>query len=231
VRARAVPASVARRLVNAATGDRVRVVRVLSGVARGRRLALDLTTEKAYWIGHYERPLQTFLRAHVGAGDVFFDLGAHVGFFSVCAAALGARVVAVEPDAANAARLRENARLNSLDVTVVEAAAWDETGTIRLVRGPSAKEHVAAPGDGVPSVTVDDLAERHGMPTMIKLDVEGAEARVLAAGAGVLERARPAVVCEVHGDEQRDRVASLLAAYDVVELLSPYRIAATSAPR
>lgn len=224
------PARLARRLVNAVAGDELRVVGVWSGVARGCRLQLDLSTEKAYWLGWYEHALQRFLSEHLGAADLFFDLGAHVGFFSVCAARLGARVVAVEADAANAARLRTNVSLNGLDVTVVEAAAWDETGTVRLVGGPSAKEHAAEPGDGVASVSLDDLAARYGTPTVVKIDVEGAESRVLAGGGRVLAEA-PVIVCELHGDEQRALVLELLAGYSVVELDSPYRIAAVGSAR
>jgi FkbM family methyltransferase len=220
------PARVARAIVNRVAGDKIRVVRVVGGVARGRRLALDLSTEKAYWLGHYERPLQRFLREHVGPADTFFDVGAHVGFFSVCAASLGARVVAVEPDPSNAARLRRNVELNGFDVTVVEAAAWDETGTVDLVGGASPKERVAVPGERTASVSLDDLAERHGLPTVVKVDVEGAESRVLEGAKRVLAEASPVVVCELHGDEQRRLVPALLPGYAIVQLDSPYRIAA-----
>ncbi len=142
------PARLARAAVNRIAGDDIRVVRVLSGVARGKRLALDLSKEKAYWLGHYERPLQEFLRENVHPGDVVYDVGAHVGFLSVCAASRGARVVAVEPDPANAARLRRNAGLNGLDIAVVEAAAWHESGRVELVPGASAKEFHVVTGEG-----------------------------------------------------------------------------------
>jgi FkbM family methyltransferase len=225
------PARLARAAVNRVAGDEIRVVRVLSGVARGKRLALDLSKEKAYWLGHYERPLQEFLRENVGSSDVFFDVGAHVGFLSVCAASLGARVVSVEPDAANAARLRRNAELNGFDIAVVEAAAWVETGTVTLVPGGSAKEFHVVSGEGVPSISLDDLAERFGAPTVIKLDVEGAEARVLEGARHVLSDARPIVVCELHGAEQRERVPALLESYAVEELDSPDRIVGRPARR
>lgn len=225
------PARLARAVVNRVAGDEIHVVTVRSGVARGRRLALDLSKEKAYWLGHYERPVQRFLRDNVRRGDIVYDVGAHVGFFSICAASLGARVVAVEPDAANAARLRTNAELNGFDIAVVEAAAWDETGTVDLVAGGSAKEFVAVPGEGVASISLDDLAERHGNPTLVKLDVEGAESRVLAGATRVLAEASPVVLCELHGDEQRRRVPTLLPGYTVAELDSPDRIAAVRSPR
>ena len=220
------PAALARALVDRVAGDEVSVVRVLTGVARGRRLALDLTKEKAYWIGSYERVLQRFLGENVGADDVFYDVGAHIGFFSVCAASLGARVVAVEPDPANASRLRMNASLNGLAIEVVEAAAWHETGRAALVPGGSAKEFRVEQGEGVASVALDDLARRYGAPTVVKLDVEGAEARVLAGARHILAESMPVVVCELHGVEQAAEVPVLLHGYRVTELGSPDRIVA-----
>jgi FkbM family methyltransferase len=227
------PARIARALVNRVAGDEIRVVRVIAGVARGRRLALDLSKEKAYWLGHYERPLQRFLHENVGESDVFFDIGAHVGFFSVCGATLGARVVSVEPDAANAARLRRNAELNGFDIDVVEAAVWDENGTVELVAYASTKEAHAVPGEGVASVTIDELARRFGSPVIIKLDVEGAEARALEGARDVLSESRPIVVCELHGSSQRERVPELLGRgrYVIEELDSPDRIVARPAVR
>ncbi len=58
----------ARGLANAVVGRRLRVVRVLSGVARGARLELDLRSQKAYWTGTYERGLQRALRDLVQPG-------------------------------------------------------------------------------------------------------------------------------------------------------------------
>jgi FkbM family methyltransferase len=211
------PARVARAVVNRLAGDEIRVVHVLGGVARGRRLALDLSVEKAYWLGHYEREVQRFLRDTVRQGDLFFDLGAHVGFFSVCAAVLGARVVAVEADAANASRLQRNAELNRVAADVVHAAVWSAEGEVQLLPGGSAKEFRAVPGRGVQSVTVDALAREHGAPTLVKLDVEGAEVDALRGAARVLSEDRPVIVCEVHGD-RRDAVVALLDGYRIDEL-------------
>jgi FkbM family methyltransferase len=227
------PARLARGVVNRVAGDEIRLVMVLSGVARGRRLALDLSKEKAYWLGHYERPFQRFLRDNVRDSDVFFDIGAHVGFFSVCCASLGARVVSVEPDGANAARLRRNAELNGFDIAVVEAAVWDETGTVELVAYASTKEAHAVPGEGVASVTIDELARRFGPPAIIKLDVEGAEDRALAGARHVLSESRPIIVCELHGTNQRERVPELLETdgYVIEELGSRDRIVARPAVR
>ena len=222
----AVPVRVARNLVNLVVGDKVRVVRVLSGPARGSRLALDLSKEKAYWLGHYERAVQRFLQENVAPGDVVYDVGAHVGFFSVCAARRGATVYAFEPLAANAARLERNAGLNALEIHTVEAAAWSETGTVDLVPGDSEKEFHAVAGAGVPSIALDEFAERERPPTLMKLDVEGAEADVLRGARGILAGARPTIVCELHSEQARTDVLGLLAGYRIEELDGPMRIVA-----
>jgi FkbM family methyltransferase len=226
VKLSSLPVRLARSAINAAAGDRVHVVRILSGPARGRRLSLELAQEKAYWLGVYERPVQQILCEVLRPGDLFYDVGAHVGFFSVCAAALGARVVAVEPDAANAARLRVNAALNGFEVRVVEAAAWSESGSVSLERGDSPKEGRVAPGTGVRAVVIDELVEAEGAPVLIKLDVEGAEVEALRGAQRTLERDRPVVLCELHGDAARQEVAALLDGYRVEEVEGPTRILA-----
>ncbi|HEY4348635.1 MAG TPA: FkbM family methyltransferase, partial [Gaiellaceae bacterium] len=204
---------VARTIVSRTLGGRPRVVRVLSGVARGARLELDLGLEKAYWIGHYEAESQAFLQAHLKPGDVVYDVGAHHGFFSVCAARLGATVVAFEPAAENVERIRRQARLNVARIEVVEAAVWDSDSGVALHSGGSSSEWTATEGGLVRSVTIDEFAATSRPPDFVKIDAEGAESRVLRGATRVLERFRPTVLCECHGDPARDEVVGLLTGY------------------
>ena len=215
-----------RAVVNRFAGEGQRVVRVRSGAARGALLSLDLSREKAYWLGYYEQAVQCFLERNVTPGDVVYDVGAHIGFFSVCAAKLGAVVYAFEPLPENAARLRENVSLNGFDITVVEAAVWADDGTVDLVPGDSDFESRVAPGDAVPSVSLDAFSERERPPALMKLDVEGAEAQVLRGARRILADVRPLLVCEVHGAGVRKEVEELLSGYSVEELESASRIVA-----
>lgn len=218
-----------RLVVNRVVGSEQRIVRVRSGAARGARLALNLSREKAYWLGYYEPSVQRFLEQNVGPGDVVYDVGAHIGFFSVCAARLGAVVYAFEPVPANAARLRDNVSLNDLEIHVVEAAAWETSGSVDLVPGDSDFEARRTPGSGIPSVSLDAFAEREREPSLIKLDVEGAEAHVLRGARRLLAGTRPVLVCEIHGEGARNDVEELLAGYSVEELEGPTRIVARPA--
>ena len=140
-----------------------------------------------------------------------------------------ARRAKSERSAKNAARLQRNAGLNDLPIHVVEAAAWNETGTVELVAGDSAKEFRTVAGTGVQSIALDDLAERERPPALIKLDVEGAEGRVLKGARRLLAETRPTIICELHNEQARADVLALLAEYRVVELDGPSRIVATRA--
>ncbi len=215
-----------RVVVNRFVGSEQRVVRVRTGTARGARLALDLSREKAFWLGYYERPLQGFFRENVTPGDIVYDVGAHIGFMSVCAARLGAVVYAFEPVPENAARLRGNASLNELEIHVVEVAVWAEPGAVELVSGGSDFEHRATPGHGTPCISLDEFAERGRLPAVIKLDVEGAEAEVLRGARRLLAEVHPLLVCELHGPGMRDTVEELLGDYAIEELDSPTHIVA-----
>lgn len=222
----------ARALVERLVPAGTRPVTIRGGLARGVRAELDLRTEKAFWLGHYEPPVQDFLAAHVRPGDVVYDVGAYVGFFALCAAALGARVFAFEPDPGNAERLRRNAAASGLPIEAVEAAVWEDEQGASLVPGDSGLEGRVVPGGSVATVTLDAFAARHVAPAVLKIDVEGAEASVLRGAAGVLAATVRALTCEVHEGVDADELRSLLQGFDVtlrgstrLEAVRPYHVA------
>src|SRR4051812_19476111 len=95
-----------RITAGAMSGERV----IAKGPARG--LKIDPTgAHPGYALGTSEPVLQQALVNPLRSGGVFYDLGANVGFFTLLASRLvgpGGSVVAFEPDAQNAAALREN---------------------------------------------------------------------------------------------------------------------------
>jgi len=137
--------------------------------------------------------------AFVKPGDLVFDIGAHVGDRVAAFRRLGARVVAAEPQPALIKVLRWMYRRDR-NVTIEPAAVGPNQGTTELrinVANPTVstlsddfvnaahdaegwKEQVWAKTLQVPVTTLDALIARHGVPTFIKIDVEGFEADVLA---------------------------------------------------
>lgn len=166
----------------------------------------------AYGIGDNELPVQDALAGHLQAGAVFHDIGANVGFFTVIAARLvgcAGHVYAFEPVPDNAALIRKNCQLSDLaNVTVVEKAVSDTTGGGELVlarySGGAALSTAAPPPDAtgtlaVELTTVDDEVRsgRVRSPSVVKIDVEGAELEVLTGMAQTIHDHRPVIVCEI----------------------------------
>lgn len=140
----------------------------------------------------------------------FLDIGAHVGYHTLrllrsCPEL--SRVVAVEADPVNAEFLRRNLAVNlpaeaARLTTVIEAAAWDAAGEVRLAHATpdnSGDNRVSADGPGiaVPAVRLDELPEVSGQPVaLVKVDLQGRDHRALAGLAEILHRDHPHVVCE-----------------------------------
>ncbi len=154
---------------------------------------------------------------------VFYDVGAHIGFFSLLAARLvgsEGKVFSFEAAPENANRLRENARRNGFEqITVVPTAVWKECRRIRFQcasRSSSCNTgHVVLTQATAPelieveAVTLDRFAQQYSVPQVIKIDVEGAEVEVLQ-GAQKILAAHPVFVCEVHSAESAIHVRKLL---------------------
>lgn len=147
-----------------------------------------------YYYGLQEAGDMGFLLHFLRPGDVFHDVGANIGTFTLIACAAGAsRVHAYEPAAQARHWLGRNLGLNGFRGTVeVHALALSNApGSVRFTEGLDITNHItrASAGGGVAQVTVQAarLDERAAgdEPFFIKIDVEGHETEVLE-GCGAL---------------------------------------------
>lgn len=206
-------------------------VRIPSGVGKGL-LFHPGYAELAYAMGIIEQPVQEALRHLLKPGDVFYDIGANIGFLTVIGARLvgvQGRVYAFEPVPQNLDILSHNLDLNHFQqVTVVPKAISSASGNGELLLsthpGGSALTSGDVPVDMKGSMpielaSIDDLIFESDFrpPTVIKIDVEGAEAEVLAGLVRTLQQYHPTLVYEiddqnpVHFKTKQDNLERILA--------------------
>ena len=219
-------------------------MRLDSGLGAGLWLQVDPYREQEYLRGTAECDVQEALVAHLKADGCFFDVGAHVGLYSLIAARLvgpKGKVVAFEPDPLNAQLIREHAARNGLsNVSVAQVAVWRSEGEVRFRRsggqptGKSSRRGAVvdsglAMGSGeiisVQAVSLDAFAADNCSPAVIKIDVEGAECEVLEGATGLLASAKPLLICEVHTAEAAASIAEFLSARDYSIEWEPLRYA------
>jgi FkbM family methyltransferase len=200
---------------------------------------IRLRRNRSYWLRDplvNEAFMVTAMRRLTHPGDIVFDVGANIGLFvrlsiqQFCAG----RVIAFEPASQNQVLLYQNIHLGNCEdrVQVVRMALADydgsdefqiddvstATGTLNVVtRGkPSqARQQYGFP-PATETVTVarlDTLMECGALPVpqVIKVDIEGAEERLLRGAARTLERHKPRLVIELHGDEVSRAVVRFLS--------------------
>jgi FkbM family methyltransferase len=131
-------------------------------------------------------------------GDVFVDVGANIGTYSLPAAARGATVIAFEPGPEAFAELTANIRLNSLPIDARNQAVGAEAGVLPFSIGQDTVNHAALPGEPFREVPVVVLDEAVDTAFLVKIDVEGFEGAVMAGGPRVLQSAT-AVIMELGG--------------------------------
>jgi len=144
------------------------------------------------------RRAQAFYRQFVGAGDLCFDVGAHLGDRTTHFLNLGARVVAVEPQPALMTALRRRFH-DERRVTLIAAGLGAEAGQAELAIDPANPTVATLSSDFIAAArrtagfrhvcwrervtvevtTLDALIAAHGTPRFCKIDVEGYEHAVL----------------------------------------------------
>ena len=207
--------------------DTLTWVQVQHGPAHGIWLHLNPRTGRDYFHGDIETEVQAVLSECLHPGMTVYDIGANIGFFSLLAARLAGsagRVTAFEADPEIAARLRENVERNKgAPISVEEKAVWSSSSPVFFARADAEVSpdrglgHVivndaerSAPGTiRVEAVSVDEYVGKSGAPDFIKCDVEGAEVEVFRGAAKLLNERRPIILCEMHGDKNRQTLLTM----------------------
>jgi FkbM family methyltransferase len=157
------------------------------------RVALEYTRGNLF-----EPSLLKVWKEKAANASVIYDVGGFNGLFGLLAAKINpsARVVIFEPDPLNAKSVRQNITINNLDnCSLEEVALTDHEGNISFSAMGKTGSHISSDGHGlqVRAATLDSYPRAD----LIKIDVEGAEAKVIKSGAHALQK-RPVIFLEMH---------------------------------
>lgn len=163
----------------------------------------DILQQYLYYFGTWEPHVTAFLRSRLRPGDGFLDVGSNIGYFSLLAArCVGPTgcVVSVEASPQNFALLSANIARNRAAIRALNCAASDKPGWLKIFAGddgncgactiagnPDTQAHAeveAAPLDAL--LKPDEAAKIR----LVKIDVEGAEAAVVAGMSSLLANCR-----------------------------------------
>lgn len=200
----------------------------------GRRLRLHSFRHRGYWYHGRRRERETmqFFERVLRPGDLVVEVGGHIGYITMWFAQLvgaAGRVVVFEPGRNNLPYLRQNvARL--ANVEIVESAVSNQDGTATFYEEELTGQNNSLLGDyerfthnresahssqqyypcEVTTVRLDSFVNaRSIVPTLIKIDIEGAELLALEGAKGNLVQHRPMLMVEV--TRQADEVFKLLS--------------------
>lgn len=172
---------------------RPRTVRhVYAGVPLDVFLA-DPIAEEWYDRDHDEPgEIRLLKKSRLKPGALVFDLGAHqcvMAMMLANSARPGGRVIALEASPHDARVGETNCRANGYeDVQILNAAVTERSGTVTFARsGHVDLGQNAGANFEVSSYSIDDLAQRFGVPEVIYMDIEGYECRALAGAPKLLQ--------------------------------------------
>ncbi len=165
-----------------------------------------------FWYGYYEKPLGDALKKMIRPGDVFLDVGANTGYFSLLAARREPQstIVAFEPVSFLFDELNRNIALNHFsNIKAIHAAAGavEELRTLFISgadnRGMSSfqpPENYSGMKEEVKTLPLDNWFANSGLAKVdiIKIDVEGSEVSVLQGMQQLLQKFTPVILIEIN---------------------------------
>ncbi len=169
-------------------------------------------TSYRFYKDRFEAGPIRLLRPWVRPGTFVIDVGANIGFFTRRFATWvgeGGKVIAVEPEALNYSRLQHAVAEAGLTdvVETIQAAVAERSGEglLEVNPGHPGDHKLGTKGVPITMTTIDELLATRGWPevSLIKVDVQGAEARVLAGARQTLAKFRPALFLEVDDQQLR----------------------------
>lgn len=168
----------------------------------------DSKTNNELLLGIYEEDLFKVLVEKLSKGKVFYDLGAHWGYFSILASKIVGNegyVYGFEPMPQNFDRFSRNVEANGIsNVSCCQMAVSDKKGKVNFSNSDDSYANTYIENDQTSSIEVETnsidelMSTGFRPPDFIKIDVEGAELDVLHGSANTIQTFRPVIHLSTH---------------------------------
>ena len=183
--------------------------RILRRLPNGVEIYVTPDSQLKYLKGKFDTDLIDLSNKFVTKNSVVWDIGANCGVFAFSASNVAKKVVAFEADPYLVFLMQESVSINRQPVTIVPCAIFSGTGlaSFSIARRGRASNFLTQAGGNsqtggergrilCPTHSLDDLLSWLDPPTLIKIDVEGAEVEVLRGGAALFSQHRPVIYFE-----------------------------------
>lgn len=179
-----------------------------------------------------EAPLVRFLIKELKENDVFYDVGANYGFYTALAQEIitTGEIHSFEPSDFVFRRLqqvqsyRKNTFINKIalsdffgKINFFDCASNDSSGKSTTVSKVAHEHRHQYKTTEVTSSTLDEYCKNHKLPTVIKIDVEGAESKVLMGGMHTFKRNCPTIALELWSGEELSKFS-----FQTLEILEDF---------
>jgi hypothetical protein len=175
-------------------GTERRPTRILGGLARGVWMDLDRSSHLRLICGVYEPSIRSFLSKYSIRAQVYYDIGANAGYYSLLFASqeVAQQVHSFEPNPRLIADFEQNLKLNP-------------------GLSPKITLHPTALGNGNIGVALDELVcdGKVPWPDLVKIDVDGPEAEILRGSREILRTQRAVWIVETHSAPLEQEVESI----------------------
>ena len=177
---------------------------------RGAKWLILKENDRAYFKGYYEPEITRFISENLKKESVFFDVGAHVGYFSLLASKIcvEGKSCSFEPFPENIEFIKQIRKMNfNANWILVEKALSDSNGKVVFEKGDTSStgriNHSTKYGIEIATTTLDKFIEKEGEPDLVKIDVEGHGANVLR-GFTLLKNSKKKikVLIEIHQNSE-----------------------------
>lgn len=197
------------------------IVPILAGRIKGKKWVIGSSNLECI-LGSYEHSKNILFQNNVSNGDIVYDIGAHVGFYTLLASKLvgeTGKVISFEPLPKNFKYIEKHAQINKINnVMLKNAAVSDFTGFSCFKEVESTfMGYLDEKGELlVETLSIDDFIKDYPelKPCCLKIDVEGAEFLVLKGAKETLEKYKPKIFLATHNDAVHEKCVNMLQNLD-----------------